>query len=251
MRSLTKFSIASAVMLALAVPSAQATHWTLTSFTGHTDLVSGGLWSGTNNFSVWDISDLGSSNMSAIAAVFVGGSGSAAFPGTAVGGGYLYLYQPTNDGGTGGDDAGASSVALAQFTNSIGSAAIPAPTVFGHISGWALGDGGGQVSAANDLDNGALTGAAIPGGLTDPSSVTLNLATRSIIASYSALAPGGSSSIIAFISSAPPGWFTGSLQNGGGAVSGRSPAPVPAPAAALLGVVGLGLVGVARKFRLG
>jgi hypothetical protein len=243
MKSLTKLSIASAVMLALAVPAAQASH-IITAFTGHTDLVSGGLWSGTNNFTVQDISALSDATMGFFSGIFTGGTGSAAFPGTAAGGGYLYMYQPTNDPG--------SSVALVQFTNSIGALGVAAPTVFGHFAGRALFDGGGVITPANDMDDGtSLVGTVAPVAVTDPSSVTLNLATRSIIASYSALAPGGSSSIIAFISSAPPGWFSGSLQNGGGAVSGRSPAPVPAPAAALLGVVGLGLVGVARKFRLG
>jgi hypothetical protein len=243
MRSLTKFSIASAVMLALAVPSAQAAH-VVTAFTGHTDL-GAGTWSGTNNFTVFDISAYGDAGMSAVSGLFVGGAGSAAFPGTAAGGGYLYLYQPTNDPG--------SSVALAQFTNSIGALGVAAPTVYGHLAPlWTLGDVGGAITPANDLDDGGPLGFGVLAGVrTAPSSVTLNLATRSIIAAYTGLAPGATSSVIGFISSAPPGWFTGSLQNGGAAVGGRSPAPVPAPAAALLGVLGLGLVGVARKFRLG
>jgi hypothetical protein len=241
MRSLTKFSIASAVMLALAVPAAQASH--IIPFTGHTDLVSGGTWSGTNNFTVIDLTVDGAvGHASGLAPHFVAGVGSAAFPGLPTSG-YLYLYQPTNDAG--------STVALAQFTNSIGALGVAAPTVYGHFAGRTMGDLQGDVSAANDLDVNATFSTSGGVGQTAPTSVTLNLATRSIIASYSALPAGGTSDLIGFISSAPPGWFTGSLQNGGAAVGGRSPAPAPAPAAALLGVLGLGLVGVARKFRLG
>jgi hypothetical protein len=236
MKSLTKLSIASALVLALAVPAAQANH--LPAFTGHTDLVSGGTWSGTNNFAVADLSGYSAPVLATLNAAWLG---VGVLPST----GFLYLYQPTNDAG--------SSVALSQFTNSIGALGVAAPTVYGHFGSAINLFDGAAVTAANEMDDGAGSHITTAGPFvhTAPTSVTINLATRSIIASYSALAPGATSSVIAFVSSAPPGWFSGSLQNGGAAVGGRSPAPAPAPAAALLGVLGLGLVGVARKFRLG
>jgi hypothetical protein len=235
MKSLTKLSIASALVLALAVPAAHAAH--IPAFTGHTDLVSGGTWSGTNNFAVADLSGYSAPFLATLNGAFSGGL----LPSS----GFIYYYQPTNDAG--------STVALAQFTNSIGALGVAVPTIFGHFDTSVNLFDGAVVTAANDMDDGALSHITTGGPFahTAPTSVTINVATRSIIAAYTGLAPGATSSVIAFVSSAPPGWFTGSLQNGGAAVGGRSPAPAPAPAAALLGVLGLGLVGVARKFRLG
>jgi hypothetical protein len=215
---------------------------------GHTDLGFGGFgsWSGTNNYAVLDLLDVGDAAIYAsitAAGTFSPGTGSGPAPATR----YIYLYQPTNDA--------VSVVPLVHFTNSLGlpgNSAPLSPNFWGQYTGVVLTDAGGPISPANDLD--ALTGAVGAAGLNP--AVEIFLASPGIPSSFvsrwvtgplggSALEAGETSTLFVFGSPFPPGTFPGSLQNGGAGVTGPSVAPLPEPAT--LGLLALGFATLLRS----
>jgi hypothetical protein len=205
---------------------------------GHTDLAFGGFgsWSGTNN---WAVLDPGSALRAALTAIgFTAGTGSGGW-GNVQAGDYIYLYQETNDA--------SSSVVLSQFTQNLGLPGLSqpvSPRVWGQFTGLVMQDAGGNVSPTNDLD--VITGIVGAGGLTAASTVSLSAGAAgspgSLIANWgtgSPLMAGGTGALFVFASPLAPGVFTGSLQDGGAAVFGASPAPIPSPGAVVLGLMGL------------
>jgi len=208
-------------------------------FSGHTTISQGALWTGTNNWAVLYNGNPSDADLIDIleAATFTPGAlsdGTFSIGPTE----YVYLFQATNDGPD----------TLSQFTNSLGAFGNDSPVsprLWGQFETLVMRDSQGDISSSNDLDSNDLQGFSVVSGLTV---ADIDLTSNSFRAAWGRsgapeLPVDGTSSLMVFVSPYGPGMFVGSLQDGGGAFQGPSPAPVPSPTAAVLGLIGLACLG--------
>jgi hypothetical protein len=243
-----------ASLLAIFVGVSQAAF--ILSYTGNTFPTNAGGVDGHINFAVLNrtggvAGDEWGTGIANFDTLFAAGTGSAALDTNAS---YLYLFQTVNDG--------SNALEISQSTVAVPNALVTSHGTFGTLgfkyNGVNVGPGVslGTSAAAGDISPASLVGAfpsaiAVVGGVITPNTQVSGGGSQVATFLFPNLTSGGVSSLWGYTTnSAPTGFVTSSIQDGGTSAVGTVPGPVPEPITLLIwSVLGLGGTGlaVARK----